>query len=581
MDKTKILLDGLHVSFDGRSLFMKEIFRYPELRKEVMEKLLKEGELRDWVSEQTATVGGGCFVQLKFNEDDMITLFEKMTKGGSEIRKLKPENPVKQYYYNKLGGKENKLKADVDGVLLLTYGIVNEKKCREKLKILFTEPERYYAKFEESNYKDCRIFDCISAEYFWEARLLIGILQELRETRDSDMFQKVLQVIYAGYATLKKDIKKYSYMTGDMLKEIHANSKNNKKDAMIMNAQILISFIIMEELGTEILWDFTMGILLPFLEHFEQELELGSEVNGVGEEIEKKQAEWRHKFQETYGSELCIRKLLLEQEGDENANALTSVMALFHMNPRKFQGYELTEEEHRLVTAQKESWNSKIYWGVLVVAQLCKYIQELEKRLSIESLQFRTTKEWLDQEKRQSDFKESTELIKQNEVLKRKIKNLEQTLMEHFQTEKKLEKQIQISESKFRESQEKIANLKEYIYYSTEEIQEEYEEDDKSDCTICWEKKQVLVLGGHPSWQNKLRTIYPMWQFLVSEQRSLISEAVKGKEYIICNTQMLSHACYYKLLSCMEEGQKILYIRHTNIEKGIHDLEKQFRARSD
>lgn len=68
-----------------------------------------------------------------------------------------------------------------------------------------------------------------------------------------------------------------------------------------------------------------------------------------------------------------------------------------------------------------------------------------------------------------------------------------------------------------------------------------------------------------------------MWQFLVSEQRSLISEAVKGKEYIICNTQMLSHACYYKLLSCIEGGQKILYIRHTNIEKGMHDLEKQLR----
>ena len=131
------------------------------------------------------------------------------------------------------------------------------------------------------------------------------------------------------------------------------------------------------------------------------------------------------------------------------------------------------------------------------------------------------------------------------------------------------------SESKLKASQEQILNLKAFIDYSSVENPEKCEESNKEIDTSYWTEKRVLVIGGHPSWQNKLRAIFPKWQFLATEQINQLQKAMKGKEYIICNVNRLSHACYYKLLSCKEAEQKILYVRHTNIEQGLLELEGQ------
>ena len=574
MDR-KILLDGFHVSFDSRVLFMKEIFRYPKIREDVISRLLEGGELDKWKKTATAMVGGNCFLHVELMEEDLIALFEKLTKQGRGMKKLEEQSSHVQYLGGMLQNGKSEIKVDLDGVLLLAYGIVTVKGCRQELERIFTEPEKYYAKFETSKYKECNVGSCIPVEYLWNMRLIIGILLELRETREESLYQQVVQVIYGGYGALKKDVKKHSYLTGGMIKDINVNFKNTKEDTMQMCSQMLITFIIMEELGVEMMWDFSIGALLPFIDHYEEELEQGIQVNSVDEKVEMKQSEWKERFVDTYGTPLSVRNLLLEQSDDGNADAVTQIMALFDINPRKFQEYELTEEEHRLVAAQKEKWNSKIYWGSVIIAQLCKYIRELEKSFMNEVPQYRKAKHWMEEENRLSDLKQKNILIKDNEVLQRKIDKLEHSLVVHAQTEKYLQKQIDISESKLKESQEVISNLKSYIYYSSENNSEEYETEHEGKKAICWEEKQVLVIGGHPSWQNKLRTQYPKWQFLISEQKNQLSEAIKGKEYIICNVNMLSHACYYKLLSCKEEGQKILYVRHTNIVQGMKELEKQ------
>lgn len=112
---------------------MKEIFRYPKIRDDIMMRLLEEGELE--------------------------------------------------------------IKVDLDGVLLLAYGIVTAKGCRQELERTFTEPEKYYAKFEMSKYKDCNVGNCIPVEYLWKMRLIIGILPELRETRDESLIIKVTRFL--------------------------------------------------------------------------------------------------------------------------------------------------------------------------------------------------------------------------------------------------------------------------------------------------------------------------------------------------------------------------------------------------
>lgn len=311
METKKILLDGFHVTFDSRALFMQEMFRYPKVRDEAVLRLLKAGEL-------------------------------------------------------------------------------------EELKNVFPEPEKYYAMFLQSQYKDCKMTGCIPVEYVWDMRLVIGVLLELRQVKDKILYQKVMRVIYSGYKTLKRDLKKHSYITGNILKEINSNFKNIKQDAMQMCSQILISFILMEELNIEMMWDFSIGLLLPFIERYEHELEQGYPTDEIDEKVEAKQSEWREKFYDTYDRQLSVRSLLLEKHDDDNADAVMQVMSLFDIHPRKFEEYELTEQELRLLMAQKEKWNSKICWGAIIIAQLCKYIRALEERFLNETSQILNLKAFID-----------------------------------------------------------------------------------------------------------------------------------------------------------------------------------------
>lgn len=571
----KILLDGFHVSFDSRVLFMKEAFYYPKAGKEIMKRLLEEGELEKLSGCDCFLLGSRQHIQMELSDDNLIAMFQKLVIKGHKLQALAKQDAYMQHAYDLLIGGEPKIEVDLEGILLLAYGIVTSKGCRLGLERIFTAPEEYFVQFEESEYSKCKMGRCIPAEYLWDMRLVIGVLLKLRETRDERLYEKIMEVIYCGYGALKRDIKKHSHMTGNQLKEINCNHNNALEDAMQMCSQMLITFIIMEELGVEMRWDFSIGAVLPFVECFEEELEEGFQVYSVDEEIEAQQMEWKHRFLENYGTHLSVRTLLLETNDDCNADAVTKIMALFDINPRKFHEYELTEKEQGLITAQNEKWNSKIYWGVLIIAQMCKYIRELEQRFLHESPQYYNMKSWMEEKKKQSDLEKQNCFEKENELLNRRIETLEKSLVMYEQKEKHFQKQIEISESKLQESQEVISNLKEYIYYLSEEHSEEYQVKNQEHREIDWAEKKVLVLGGHPSWHNKLRIYYPKWQFLCSEQKNQLSEVVKGKDYIICNTQMLSHACYYKLLACKEKGQKLLYVRHTNIEQGMLELERQ------
>ena len=56
------------------------------------------------------------------------------------------------------------------------------------------------------------------------------------------------------------------------------------------------------------------------------------------------------------------------------------VMAQYHISPRMFCGMDLTEEEVQNLLKLNDNWTSKSYWSVLVIAHLCKYIEDLKEK---------------------------------------------------------------------------------------------------------------------------------------------------------------------------------------------------------
>ena len=88
----------------------------------------------------------------------------------------------------------------------------------------------------------------------------------------------------------------------------------------------------------------------------------------------------------------------------------------------------------------------------------------------------------------------------------------------------------------------------------------------------------MLVIGGHDNWQSKLKIEFPDWTYLNSENKTFSAASVKDKDYIICNTEVLSHAAYYKLMSIKEKDQKLLYVRSNNIDLVMEELTLQLNA---
>lgn len=89
-----------------------------------------------------------------------------------------------------------------------------------------------------------------------------------------------------------------------------------------------------------------------------------------------------------------------------------------------------------------------------------------------------------------------------------------------------------------------------------------------------WKQRNVIVVGGHEVWQRKLREIFPTWKF-VSNQKDVSEECLAGRKFIVCNTRILTHACYQKIQRLRNREQKVLYVHSSDPTGCIEELEQQ------
>lgn len=167
---------------------------------------------------------------------------------------------------------------------------------------------------------------------------------------------------------------------------------------------------------------------------------------------------------------------------------------------------------------------------------------------------------------------------KEIQYLKTKKKDLEETVRKQEQQIEKLQGRVQKAEEKVKENVQELGALRSYVYSMSDSSKYASKNVPKSqqNRTIeLWKDQKVLVVGGHIHWQNKLKERFPKWQFVQSNQSALVGHMVKGKDIIICNTSILDHSCYYKMIGEKEKQQQLYYVHCNNIEKCIAELEGQ------
>ncbi|MCD7717134.1 MAG: DUF2325 domain-containing protein [Lachnospiraceae bacterium] len=122
-----------------------------------------------------------------------------------------------------------------------------------------------------------------------------------------------------------------------------------------------------------------------------------------------------------------------------------------------------------------------------------------------------------------------------------------------------------------------LNSLREHVYRMTEEDTEPEPQDfPQMEETI--KDKNIVIIGGHENWVNKLKNHFPDWTFISTDISGVVAPAVlESADYIYFFTGYLSHAAYKKYIHLLRERDLSFgYIHSRHIESVVsqiyHDL---------
>lgn len=81
----------------------------------------------------------------------------------------------------------------------------------------------------------------------------------------------------------------------------------------------------------------------------------------------------------------------------------------------------------------------------------------------------------------------------------------------------------------------------------------------------------VLIMGGHQVWQNRLKELYPDFKHLDSDNVNYDINITRNADIVFFNTLHCSHTLYYRMKNNINNGRderknKVVYISSNNLE---------------
>lgn len=81
----------------------------------------------------------------------------------------------------------------------------------------------------------------------------------------------------------------------------------------------------------------------------------------------------------------------------------------------------------------------------------------------------------------------------------------------------------------------------------------------------------VLIMGGHQVWQNRLKELYPDFKYLDSDNVNYDINITRNADIVFFNTLHCSHTLYYRMKNNINNGRderknKVVYISSNNLE---------------
>lgn len=122
-----------------------------------------------------------------------------------------------------------------------------------------------------------------------------------------------------------------------------------------------------------------------------------------------------------------------------------------------------------------------------------------------------------------------------------------------------------------------VIALREYIYKHEDEEEINTSNIQIQDMISFFLSKKCLILGGRPTWINKLKEVFPHFDYMEKEDINRKFKDLDKIDYLFLNTSYFNHPFYYKLMNEVNKYSiKLVYLKgYSNIERTIQEMYSQ------
>lgn len=590
MEKSKMIYGGLRCRVNTKAAFVDKCLNTPELSSKMLMRAIVEVKCRDQMYAIGDEKNGIMAVRLELDEEKRECIYDEVF--GKRFREgagdgLSEENKLLLEPVEKMHQKEMK----IDVIPFIVYGIVRNERCRNALREAAADSVgEYVDAFRQSEYNSPVFLRKFLLEERKAAKVAAGMLLLLgrdgekesgnhgnEKRKEEAGYRMVMDIIYAGYRSVKNVIKKLDCLDGEQYRDFMARDLPMEMDL----SRMVIQMVIAEDLSIPIAEDYDFCQVVCMLKRYED-----SRCRGLEQEMDMTEGKriYRRLLREHWNPGAYYVSAFLEEENEEREeiwDRLESLFCQFGIETGALSGLCLEKWEGEMLCSIFEEKDWKRYRYLLLIATLCKYIQQIETMYETdipEEIQYRRSCE--ENAVRNMEY-EKKRMEQRVCGLERQKKDMERELTEAQRQIDRLKKEILKKE-------EELLGLRKYVSQKEGREEETEEADqmpkDENDCTEPGKNiKEVdvgrldrsIVIGGHRNWQKKMRQCLPDSQFLASDHMHFDPAVLRNKKYIIVNTDILKHGLYYKIMSERKKGQRILYVHGNNVDRAMREIADQ------
>ncbi|MCI9422983.1 MAG: hypothetical protein HFG81_09740 [Dorea sp.] len=573
MDKNMIIFNGLRCKVNTKAAFVDMCMETPALASKMLASPVVRSECERKVCSLEDNEKSGVYaLRVELNEEKREQIYEEIFGDKLEEERFQELSEIHRRLLEPIRVMHQK-ETKIDVIPFIVYGVVRNSRCKSMLLESLKGCEKECLKlFQGSEYQSAGFLRKFLLDERKAAKLMTGLLLLLRQEESEEQYRMVMNIIYAGYKSLKNVVKKLDYLTGKQFEELM------RKDAMveISLCQMVIEMVIAEDLDIPRLMDYQFCQVVCMLKIYEerrlnpQEMETDM---AEGKRIYRKflrehrepGAYYVSEFLETENQEMCERWERMEK-----------LLNIFGMETRALYGIYLEKWEAEMLCTIFEEKDWERYKYVLLLGTLCKYIQQIEAMYESEipeEIQYQRSCEESAVKSLEYERKRMEERLHK---LERQKTDKEHELAEAERLIERLRRESMKKDEQHEREKTELNKLREFVFCKKGEGKAESTSDGiGSQMLDVGRLERSIVIGGHRNWQKKLRRCLPTSQFLSSDYMNFDPSVLHNKKYIIVNTDILKHGLYYKIMNERKKEQKVVYVHGNNVDRTLREIARQ------